>query len=329
MPNKPLMPPSGRRQIVDLPLRLQEVGKIKMGGRNFDKPIKSEKSGIWYPPVKFDYFIPMLTQKDAEGFYIPDEKLLFTLGYNVKRINGSYVPVPIDDAPQKLTQLEIYFPYDDPWLIFQSFFTYYTSKMARCRGDGEQAQQLQKDGSIVDVQCPCTFYTEDRGCKMNGILNCIPSALDSVTGIYTLRTTGFHTTTALQTSINGCHEMTRGVLFGLPFILKLGMMQKAIKLKNGTHTTSTFPVATIDYTGNTEKLLEDSVNIRRKLAPIDYQKRVEMENKLLTEPIPVETEEESREITEEHYPENINVNEVPNENKDEAIESDENQATLF
>lgn len=314
---KPLRPPDNDREVIGLPKRLQEWGKIKMGDKDRSKPKKKKNGDVWYLPTKLDYFVPMLNRRDAEGFFVPDEELCEALGVKIWHNGRVYETDP------RLNTIEIYFPYNEPRLIFQSWFAFYDGRSCRCRGNGKVGVfkagyecpecgsvltkegvcekcghnykhcELTNEGFHVQTQCPCRYYENDK-CKMNGMLSFNPAVKPQLGMVYTLRTTGFHSISALNTSINGLWNSTNGRLAGIKFNLNLVMH----KVEN----YSPFPVATISYTGGQDKLLDRANQLTHKaLAKASY------EMGLLKEPPPEETPEQIREITEEFLPDNIDM----------------------
>lgn len=286
------------RQIQNSPQRLQQIGKIKMGGKNRSNPKQSD-NGTWYPPVKYDYFMLETMKKDSEGFYIPDYEAMEALGAkDVKRVNGIWQSDPA------IKEIEVVFPFNNKDLIFQSHYAMYAGRTKMiCRGNGTVASRLLDSGKIDDnVACTCEYYenppSDTQKCKMNGILNVMIAACPQIGGVYTLRTGGFYTTTALQSSINGFWHSLRGNLAGIKFKLKMVQQQSTYNKANGQTGIANFPVAVIIYDGPTDKLLERASAIHKTIPP----SIINEEQRLLAEKMPEDSKETTAEIVEEFHP---------------------------
>jgi len=245
---------------VNFPMRFVEVGTIKMGCRDRSNSRKSNAGNIYYLPKKNDFFMVMTKKMDDDGFYKADIATMDKLGCVAQQDEkGNWY----SDPP--LTEIEIAFSTNDLELIFHSSYRYYAKSQLVCVGDGQTAerivtkdketgQQLTKPTKEI-VPCMCELY--DKGlCKPYGELSCMITKSPTFSGIFKLRTTGFNTTTYLQSSISQMHKLTRGRLAAIPFVLKLEMKKGTFTDKNGKECPTTFPIAYIEFVHGTEKLIE-------------------------------------------------------------------------
>jgi hypothetical protein len=298
-----VIPPS--RQIGNLTKRLPEIGAIKMGDRDKGKPKQARSGETYYLPMKRDSFMIVKKEKDINGFNVPDLETLEKLGVEVCEDDGGnyYTDPPI-------TELEIMFPFNDPGLIFHSSYRLYAGRELICAGDGAQAVRRLKDdeaesGFKIDTEQPCTCDLYDpmnelnnkTKCKMFGLLKCVLVASPKIGGVYSLRTTGYNSITAIQTVLDAVSDLTQGNIAGIRFKLQLTMQ------KPTTGNFSAFPVATLLYDGGIKGLLADSKEVK------DWHSTeiITHERKLLSEPIIEESEDEASDTAEEFYSDNVDL----------------------
>lgn len=287
--------------ITNLPLRLPEVGMVKMGYRDRGNPRTSKNDNVYYLPKKTDYFLIMKKELDNDGFYIPDVEAMSNLGHTVEQTEkGNYYTDP------PITEIDIAFPVNDLELIFHSSYRYYAQNEIICAGDGssavhkvykdEEGNELKKPGS-KECECPCP-YLERGACKPYGELSFMLLKSPTFGGIYKLRTTGFNTTTFLQSSISQMAKLTKGWMAGVPFKLKLMMKDGSYTDKGGKSHPTTFPVAYLEYAGQTNELIEASNRIEQGIP----EGQLEREKKLLLSKDNYGDETEQRLINEEFSP---------------------------
>ena len=202
-------------------LQMLEVGKIKIGMKGESR--KSAKGSDYKLPVKLDHFIVTTTEKGPDGNFMLDPAVMKKLG----------------DKP---TKIPIRLPFDDIDLNFFTQYQYYHGKKAVCKGDGDRADRITKDGKI-NIQCdPETCeYSVAKKCKVSGVLSCmLPDSLD-LGGIYRFRTHGWNSVSGILASLMFLKKNTNGVLQGLPMKLKF--------LKKNTEEHGAVPVVTIVLDG--------------------------------------------------------------------------------
>jgi len=245
--------------IQNLPRRFVEVGTIKMGCRDRSNSRKSSAGNTYYLPKKNDFFMIMKKALDDDGFAIPDIAAMDKLGCAAQQDeSGNWY----SDPP--LTEIDIAFSTNQLDLIFHSSYRYYSNTELICVGDGETAEHkiTEEKGQVLKIPkkeiIPCTCkYLELGKCKPYGELSCMILKSPTFSGIYKLRTTGFNTTTYLQSSIAQMHSLTKGRLAQIPFKLKLKMQDgQFTNAKTGKVQKTTFPIAYIEFELGTDKLIE-------------------------------------------------------------------------
>lgn len=186
--------------------RFAEVGKIKIGGLGEHR--KSKEGKDYRLPIRYEHFVVTTTEKNKEGDFITDSKIMEKLGKEPKEI------------PIRL-------PFDSIDLNFFTSFQYYHGRKCVCHGDGETALRTNDKGIESKIKCEpdnCT-YLKDEKCKVSGILSChIPISME-IGGIYRFRTHSWNSVSSILAALEYFKENTRGILQGLP--LKLKFLKKA------------------------------------------------------------------------------------------------------
>ncbi len=272
---------------------LPVLGKVKIGGLNYEKPFKGKSDGLThYPPMKWDHFKIFTTEKDQKGAPVLDGGIMEQLG-------------------EKPTELDIVLPFDDPELCFRTELGYYRGGTRYCFGDGEKAFRLEvrgKNGNLPiygerKPHLPCGETCEDlvsRRCKPSGTLSFLLKQQPFVGGVYVFRTHGWRSVANIQESINAILMVTRGLLAWIP--LKLSVQMEMVQPKDGG-AAQLAPIVKLFFPGSPIELLGE----RKKLLEIQGPLQAEikrLEAGLVNQPAPEPTAEEAAEIEEEFYPEN-------------------------
>jgi len=192
--------------IKNLPIRLAQVGKIKIGIKGEER---TGKSGASYSlPNKVDYFIITKLEKEGQNFK-PDYNLM-------KRL----------DPQGKPRKLKIALPYDDIDLNFFTEYSLYAGKKRICFGDGVEATRIyldketKKEIKREKLSCPCNFLKEGK-CKPHGILSVILRDNFQLGGVYQFRTTSYNSIQNILSGLMQIQQMTQGILAMVPLIMSL------------------------------------------------------------------------------------------------------------
>jgi hypothetical protein len=219
-----------------------EVGKIKIGGKG--AKMTSKNNVTFRPPVKYGHFVITTTEKDKDGNYFVNDKIMKAIG----------------DKPK---ELKIQFLFDDPDINFFTSFQLYDGKHCKCRGDGEKATWRNDDGSKKEIVCDpekCQ-HLKSAACKVSGILSC--QLLDSTEAmaIYRFRTHSWNTVSGIMAALDAITNHPRNpnhILAGIP--LKMKLIQKS------TEEHGNVPVVTIvmdcENTGQMQTLLNSEYQSR-------------------------------------------------------------------
>lgn len=211
-------------------------GNIKIGQKG--KVRKSQSGNDWQPPEKLDHFNVTTLERAADGNYKRDEEFHKKHG----------------DKP---TEIAVKLLYDDPALNFPTRLASYNGTQLFCTGDGEIASRLNsKTGEYEQIKCPCErqdpkYQGKDK-CKMNGKLNVLLRGHGGVGGVWTFRTTSFHSITGILSSIMYIKTITGGQIAGVP--LKLTVTPKAAT--DDKNKPITIYVVSLIYDGGDEEELE-------------------------------------------------------------------------
>lgn len=154
------------------------------------------------------------------------------LGIKAKSAKGTEYPKAVDyfvcpEEVQKVfgehpKSLDIVFPLDNVDDIFPQFYKRYgKSAGLKCKGDGEVASFVNKDGEFEEIEClgkGCKHY-EKKECKEVATLNFIIPKV-KLDGIYQIHTSSFHSIVKLNSSLDYIRSMF-GRISMLPFQLVL------------------------------------------------------------------------------------------------------------
>lgn len=194
--------------IKNLPVRLAQVGKIKIGKKGEERQTR-DKSGTYHVPEKVDYFLITTMLRDGPNFQ-QDDVLMRKL----------------DPKNAKPRQLKIVLPYDDINLNFFTEYGLYAGKKRLCYGDGENAIRiyLNSDTKVEDhrenVKCPCQ-YLKDGKCKPHGILSVILRENFKLGGVYQFRTTSYNSIMNILSGLTQIQQMTQGILAMIPLVMSI------------------------------------------------------------------------------------------------------------
>lgn len=222
-----------------------EVGKIKIGGKGALTTSKTGKS--FRAPVKYGHFVITTTEKDKDGNYIRDEKIMSVIG----------------DKPK---ELKMQFLFDDPDINFFTSFQFYDGHRCQCRGDGQDATWFGSKDKPEKRPVPCDpdkcSHRKEGRCKVSGILSC--QLLDSTEAmaIYRFRTHGWNSVSGIMAALDAIVNHPRNpkhVLAGIP--LKMKLIQKS------TEEHGNVPVVTIVIDC-------ENVNQMQTLLASEYQQRI-------------------------------------------------------
>lgn len=262
---------------------LTEIGKIKIGKKGEERP--KSGGGTWQLPVKLDHFVVTTLERGKDGNFIRDEEIHKMIG----------------DKPRTIP---IRLMFNSIELNFQSRYSCYNGKNVACSGDGEFAYEMQADGTRKQVRCPCGKQepsykgTKDK-CKMNGCLSCIIDGANRVGGVWKFRTTGYHSTVGITSSLLMLSTLTGGILCNLP--LDMTVMPKVGTDPDGRSVT--VYVVGIVFRGTMQSLQEESLKIATHNAAHQYRiaHAEEQARKLIS--ADAELIDQAGDITEEFYPE--------------------------
>ncbi len=257
--------------------QLKEIGKIKIGRKG------EKKTGSGYRlPEKFDHFEVVSLIRDANLNFVPDQ-IMQQLGNSPKELNVMLL-------------------YNDPTLNFTTRYNEYKGGKCVCQGDGRTAKVLipDKDGSsIIDCDPDTCPQFIAKKCKPNGILSVILTDSPRLGGVYKFRTTSYNSIRSILSSLFFLRSLTGGVLAMIP--LKLTVAPMTVQPKD-SQTAQTIYVVNIEFAGTAQQLLEQTVNVSKYQSIMRAQiSELEATARLaLTMP---ESEEESKEVQAEYYPE--------------------------
>lgn len=261
--------------IINFPLQLGEMGKIKIGKKGENK---TSKSGTTFKmPVKLDHFIVTTTEKDKEtDQFILDERIMDELGENC-------------------VSIKVTVPYNDIGLVIPTSYTRYESAKCMCRGNGNNAKL--DTGQMVPCNPDTCPHFINKKCKHNAVLSVMLNSASFVGGVHKFRTTSFNSIRNILTSLTFLKTRTHGVLAGLPLVLTL--QPKTVNIPDGRGTTVIYMVNLV-FDGTMAELNETAMEIARQNTGIEEMARLETaatEQLLLPE-----SEEEQRDVCEEFFP---------------------------
>lgn len=294
-------------QIVNRKPSLPERGKIKIGKKG--TPRTSKGGTTFSPPVKLDHFIVTGMDRDKEGNFIPDVKLMEAIAKKTGQ------------KPDKLTRIPVRLLYNDPALNLGSRYAAYKGRSVWCSGNGEQAQRAVKGpGQYEPVTCPCERieqgYEGDPKCKINGILSVLIDGAAGVGGVWKFRTTSFNSVDGLAGALAFMATITGGQLANLP--LELVLREKMGILPDGKQQK--IYVVAIEYAGNLDELRDKGYKIALenqtaslRIEHIEAEARKSME---LGDSEAVFPDDDAEAVADEFYPQGEQGDGDPPELKD-------------
>jgi hypothetical protein len=289
------------------PMRLNELGKIKIGGLG-DARQKASGTGTYRIPQKYDHFTITTLNRNASGNLVPDETLM-------KQLMADY-----GDPDGKLRQIPIRVLTDDINDVLQTGFVWYGGKTIGARSDGEKITWLNDPNTGKKLAEPfeepwdSAFldYKDSRGnplLKLHSVLNCVVAAKESRWGgVYKFRTTSIITFKQLYASLMHIHELTGGILRGMPLVMVVRPVQVS---PNGTATT--VYVVHIELRGaelmqvQQQALQQAAWQLENRQKLLDVRRQYQ---KLLVAP-GHESAEEAADITGEFHPESQILESAP------------------
>lgn len=303
--------PKGKKPIVqNLTVSLPVSHYIKMG----EKSDKRTASGIRLPK-KNDYFTVTTTERK-------------TGNYNGKKEAGNFIKDTEihKQIGEKPTVIPIKLIYNEIALNFPSRNACYFGNKLFCSGDGEFANQRQKDGSSKIVNCPChradPMFNGDNNngkgvCKFHAQLFCLLDVKNyKIGGMARLSTTGYNAISGMVASMMYYQRITGGILAGIPF--QLTMMTKHTTIAR-TGQTAKIYYAALMYRNEETVLQKEAYKLLQDNAM--YQKRIEMVEQQALKAISLDEslEAESVDIVDEFHPEeNIGEVSIPPDDKKEV-----------
>lgn len=283
--------------------RLTELGKIKIGGLGEARP-KIGGGGTWRLPQKHDYFTITTLNRNQGGDLVADKKLM-------DQLLADY-----GDQDGKLRQIPVRVLSDDIDEVLQSAFVWYGGKTVGARSDGKTITWncCPELGKYFGTRYPepveqpwtpeCLELKDTKGnklFKLHSVFNCVVAAQESrFGGVYKLRTTSIISFKQLYASLLHIHQLTGGILIGMPIVLVVRPVQVS---PDGKTTTVYVVHAELRGSGLAE-LQAQAVNQmqfrlenRQRLASAQNQYR-----KLLAAP-GTESQSEAEDISAEFHPE--------------------------
>lgn len=214
-----------------MPLRLAEIGKIKIGGKS------EEKRGGFYLPQKWNHFKIATLIRDEEGKLELDVAMNEVIGNDCK-------------------VLDIVLCYDDPAMNLQTFYSLPYVSREKCLGDGKTATcRRDKDSKPIEIDCKgrgCARF-KSGDCHQYGRLSVILQKANRMGGVYVLRTQSAHTINNIISSMRFLGNSTGGILAGIPLQMRL-LPMTVVPRSVGKQIT--VYVINIEFAGTRDELLE-------------------------------------------------------------------------
>jgi len=249
--------------IKGLPLRLCEIGKIKIGGKG--KLVKSKSGKEFRVPAKYDYFVVTTMEKDKDDNFIPDKSIMEKIG-------------------EKPRELKVRLLFDDIDLNFQTSYACYKGKKCFCHGDGETATRTAEKNENEKIQVPCDPttcpYMIDGHCKVSGILSCLLPESGTLGGVHKFRTHSYNSIMNILGSLSFLQMASGGILMNLPLKLimvdkqteehgtvktvnlvfdgDVNLLTKAVSFESRRRNIGRIDVAQIEHQGRASGILDDT-----------------------------------------------------------------------
>lgn len=261
--------------IKNLPIRLPEFGKIKIGRKG--RPIESKSGTKYSPPEKLDHFIVTTMERDEDDNFQRDESIhaLPNIGAEPKSI------------PVRLVYNSVEANFPNRWACYQG-------KTAWCTGDGETAQRLGDDGKRFEVECTCERASPDYEpakdrCKASGALSVMIDGAGEVGGVHTFRTTSYNSVVGLVSCMVFIKE-TVGRLAGIPLNMKV--FPKKVEVKGKALTVY---IVGLFFSGSTDDMGRHALEAADIATPKELPEHVAPEGQALPG-------DDERDIAPEFYP---------------------------
>lgn len=236
-------------QIKNLPRKLNEAGKIKIGKKGAETT--SSTGTVFRMPTRLDHFLITTTERDAAGDYVPDEALMNRIKdekVGIINKNGDLIGIPI-----RLL-------YEDTELNFPTRYASYVKGKLSCYGDGVQSWS-RLDDFKNSRPCPCprlaADYTGDDKCKPNGALTCVIDAANLFGQVHIFRTTSINSVMGILGGIDLIKAATKGHIAGIPLMLVVS--NKSTITPSGSPTT--VQVVSICYRGTMDQLRQSTLRL--------------------------------------------------------------------
>ena len=247
--------------MLDLDLRMQEVGKVKVGEKGEEKTSGQNKK--YRLPKQLDHFLVVRVERlsnDSNSNYKHDNEAM------------EYISKPEFDK----RIVPVRFLYDDYRRFWESYYGMFTGTgRAYCISkDGKKAKRYwkkDKEGKRIarDIEhavkpdsidwteessieclgseCP---YAMKKHCKPNGRLEFILPFIKQIGGVYTFRTTSWSSVRNIQSSLDFFSKLTGGRMTCAEFALKMQMKTTRYTDENGNLRLTSFPEVGIVFLGS-------------------------------------------------------------------------------
>lgn len=249
--------------------RLPTIGHIKVGEKG--QVITSGKGNKFSPPKKIDHF-KVTTIEREEQSKDANYKLDMEAMKGIEQFNHRKIP--------------IMFMFDDIESNFNTWHGFATAKGRYfCRSDdGKTAERYPQynNGKIVEentfdakpdftklparVECDIntcyyrnTMYNGAKLCKTHSRLDVILPFVKKIGGVYTFRSTSWHTANALTSNMKTLYYLTGGRLTAIECFLNVTMKTTRYTNADGVDSMTTFPMVHISYEGHTVREIKEIV----------------------------------------------------------------------
>lgn len=175
-----------------MPARIQELGKIKIGGLGEERQ-KQDGTGTYQLPKKYDHFVVTTRTRGADGNFVRDRAIHTTVG-------------------EEPTQLDAVLMFPEVEENFHSEMSVYKGRTKAWECDGVDATNLT-DGSTG----ACRRNPDGSGCecKPHSRLHLQLLASPNMEGYHVFRTTSWESTNNIQSTLERLYGHF-GSLLGLP-----------------------------------------------------------------------------------------------------------------
>lgn len=287
--------------IKNMPPRMAERGKIKIGMKGADKETKYGKT--FQQPIKLDYFRVTTMDTDENNNFIVDPNAIELFG-------------------EKPTTLPVRLLFNDVEKNFMSRYAVYQGRKLWCSGDGHKAQRRNGTG-MVDHPCPCPLvapdYTGKDKCKVNGNLSVIIDGMPGVGGVWSFRTTSYNSVQNLMSAMGQIQAITGGQLAGIPLNLVLRTKMASSPTDGAIQKIH---IVSLEFPGSMDELEEIGMaKLRKKLEHQIEVRQLEDRVQRLLLPSPtsgVFDGDDEDEIAAEFYPQSGDFDPETGEIKDPA-----------